>query len=516
MLAMAVNAQSSGQSIEGSSAAANPQIGEARWVPTGDLKEARYSHTATLLHEGKVLVVGGYGEKGGLDTAELYDPTTETWSATGRMSVAKSGHSATLLQDGRVLVVGWANDANSAEIYDPSTGNWTVTSAATGPWQDQTATLLQSGKVLLAGGWPFGSLPWRLSSGGSASFDPVPGSWSPTDGDLVPVGEGHRATLLRDGRVLVTGGSTDADFGFGVRDTYLYDALGNTWSRGHDLRVPRLSHSATLLPDGRVLVAGGDTMLAEDFWRNPSQSRPPPQNTAELFDPALGIWNSTGDLNVGHYGHTASLLPSGEVLVAGGWTFTPPKSYGLAKQTELYEARDGRWRRANDLNAARRDHTATLLPNGKVLVAGGFGDAGILKSAEIYGPSPGTIVSAFTGSWYDPAQSGQGLFIEVLPDNRFFAGWFTFNPAGTEQSWFVGVGTYSGNTATITAVDQPMGGRWIPNFDPARVTHNAWGRLTFTFYDCSHGRVDFNSTAGYGSGSMNLTRLTQPAGLACP
>ncbi len=80
----------------------------------------------------------------------------------------------------------------------------------------------------------------------------------------------------------------------------------------------------------------------------------------------------------------------------------------------------------------------------------------------------------------------------------------------------MGVGTYSGNTATINAVDQPTGGRWIPNFDPASNHEQRWGTLTFTFTDCNHGKVDFNSTAGYGSGSMNLTRLTQPAGLACP
>lgn len=127
----------------------------------------------------------------------------------------------------------------------------------------------------------------------------------------------------------------------------------------------------------------------------------------------------------------------------------------------------------------------------------------------IYGPG-------ITGAWFDPAQSGHGLFIEVLNDKRFFAWWFAFNPAGTEQSWFGGVGTYSGNTATITDEYQTIGRRWIPNFDPSRIVNSAWGTLTITFTDCNHGRVDFNSVAGYGTGSMNLTRLPQPAGLSCP
>src|SRR4030095_14627264 len=139
-------------------------------------------------------------------------------------------------------------------------------------------------------------------------------------------------------------------------------------------------------------------------------------------------------------------------------------------------------------------------------------------SAEIYAPkaNTGVIGPGFTGAWFDPAQSGHGLFIEILSGNRFYATWFAYDPAGAGQAWFTGVGTYVGNTASITDVQMPSGGRWIPNFDPARIVHNAWGTLTFTFTDCDHGRVDFHSVAGYGSGSMNLTRLTKPAGLVCP
>jgi hypothetical protein len=126
------------------------------------------------------------------------------------------------------------------------------------------------------------------------------------------------------------------------------------------------------------------------------------------------------------------------------------------------------------------------------------------------------IGPGFTGSWFDPNQSGHGLMIEVLSDSRVLAMWFAFNPDGTQQSWFGGVGTYSGATATITDVVLPTGGRWIPNFDPQAIARNPWGTLTLTFTDCNHGRVDFNSVRGYGNGSMNLLRLTQPLGLTCP
>ena len=121
--------------------------------------------------------------------------------------------------------------------------------------------------------------------------------------------------------------------------------------------------------------------------------------------------------------------------------------------------------------------------------------------------SGGTIGPGFTGAWFDPAQSGHGLFIEILPDDRIQAAWFTFNPAG-EQAWFLGVGSYVDNSATISAVE-PVGGRWIPNFDPTQIVNNAWGTLTLTFTDADHGRVDFSSILGYGAGSMNLTRLTK-------
>jgi len=134
-------------------------------------------------------------------------------------------------------------------------------------------------------------------------------------------------------------------------------------------------------------------------------------------------------------------------------------------------------------------------------------------------PAPLNSVSigpGFTGSWFDPAQSGHGLMLEVLTGNRVLAMWFAFNPEGTQQTWFGGVGTYSGNTANIADVALPTGGRWIPNFNPAAIVRNPWGTLTLTFTDCNHGKVEFSSVRGYGSGSMDLLRLTQPAGLTCP
>jgi len=148
-----------------------------------------------------------------------------------------------------------------------------------------------------------------------------------------------------------------------------------------------------------------------------------------------------------------------------------------------------------------------------------FGARADIGAYEVQTGSPATFLigPGITGSWFDPNQSGHGLAVEVLDGGRFLAYWFTFNPGGSQQAWFLGVGNYSGNVATLTDVDQPVGGRWIPNFDPNQIVHQPWGTLTLTFNDCNHGRVDFASTLpGYGSGHMDLTRLTQPAGLTCP
>ena len=112
--------------------------------------------------------------------------------------------------------------------------------------------------------------------------------------------------------------------------------------------------------------------------------------------------------------------------------------------------------------------------------------------------------------------------LEVLPEHRLLAQWFTFDPDGAKQAWFGGVATYEGNAAIISEVAQPFRGRWIPNFDPETVIPRRWGRLVFSFSDCNHGKVEFDSVADmeptldFHRGSMNLTRLTMPLGLACP
>ena len=491
------------------------------WFPTGNLNTARVGHTATLLQNGKVLVVGGNDNDNILDSAELYDPVTGMWSVTGRLNKPRTGHTTTLLLDGSVLVVaGDTSNAPSfgpggtAELYDPSTGTWSLTGSLSVTLCCHSATLLQTGKVLVAGGFELGGLHQDTVKSAEL-YDPASGTWSIT-GSLNVARYWHSATLLQDGRVLVAGGSNDGDLASTLSSAELYDPADGTWIVVSNLSASGgVFHTATLLPNGNVLVAGGngggiggDRIFA----------------LSELFDPATRHWNGAGNLAAARYAHTATLRPTGKVLVAGGTSQAnhyPNLTYNNLDSAEIYDSNTGTWTSTASLGSARGGHTATLLPDGRVLVAGGsiVGPSYttiVLNSAELYGgvAPPGTIDATFTGAWYDPSQSGHGLFVEILPNNRVFVGWFTFNPAGTEQAWFVGVGTYSGNTATITPVSLPTGGRWIPNFNPNQIVNNLWGTLTLTFTDGDHGKVDFSSALGYGTGSMNLTRLTRPAGLS--
>jgi hypothetical protein len=184
---------------------ANPAsvlLSSSSWSNTGSLNSFRVRHTATLLLNGKVLVVGG-NYNSNLSSTELYDPATGMWTQTGSMLTARTRHIAVLLPNGKVLVAGGLDSigayTNTAEIYDPSTGTWSATGGMTTPRSPHTSTLLSSGKVLVAGGFGNG----YLSS--AELYDPVSGTWSST-GAMNHARAEHTMTLLSNGRVLVVGG----------------------------------------------------------------------------------------------------------------------------------------------------------------------------------------------------------------------------------------------------------------------------------------------------------------------
>jgi hypothetical protein len=368
---------------------ATAQTAGPRWTYTGNLNAARQGHTATLLPGGKVLIVGGYGAAGLLNTAELYDPFTGTWSLTGNLNVARADHTATLLPNGKVLIAGGGytedfDELKSAELYDPATGTWTSTGNLNIGRDSHTATLLPNGKVLVAGGYngdDFINFEARAEL-----YDPTTGTWSIT-GSLHQRRANHSSTLLPDGRVLVAGGtnqifSPPASPTESLRSSELYDPNTGTWSVTGNLNVARDYHTATILRNGNVLVVGGGQYQCSGIGGINFSCSHSAVNSVELHNPGTGEWSSTASLNTPRNSHTATLLPDGRVLIAGG-----SLSFWIASEiAEIYDPATGNCSRTASLNVPRYAHTATLLSSGNVLVAGGIDEYNGLSSAELYGP----------------------------------------------------------------------------------------------------------------------------------
>jgi hypothetical protein len=311
---------------------------------TGNLTTAREFHTATLLPNGKVLITGGnvfassllpgyseftipisdyYAVLPATSSAELYDPGVGKSMDAGNMSAIRTGHTATLLADGRVLIFGGdVSGAPSAEIYDPAQGKFAPLPRPMSSRSGHTATLLSSGKVLIAGG--------RNSSGNSATaeiFDPVTNSFRAV-GSMAEPRVNHTATVLPNGKVLVAGGGVGSIAGSGTdlniapqqvlvslsSTAELFDPQTETFTPTGTMSSPRSSHTATLLPDGTVLLCGGASAWSP---ASPPVSYPS-NNTAEIYDPVTGTFRSIGAMNAGKYWHTATLLPNGAVMLIGG------------------------------------------------------------------------------------------------------------------------------------------------------------------------------------------------------
>ena len=349
-----------------------------------------------------------------------------TFAATGSMNFPRRGHLAVLLNSGEVLVVTGVvgttgfGDFNTAELYNPANGKWTFTGSTSALHDTGTATLLPNGEVLLAGGGS-GSPDSNRCTALAELYDPKSGRWAGT-GSMNSARCAAAATLLPNGEVLVAGG--DDLNGNSLATAELYSPVTGTWQETGSLNTSRIGPLAELLGNGTVLVAGGTNVTgsvsgdcalsagckfsqltsAEIFspsqgsWA-PTGSMPASTGPGSLlpngdvlkffnsfYTPATGSWTPAGKYPTGVTGgSTATLLPTGFVLATGfmsTYNASPPLNAAY-----LYNFNTNTYAITGRMTTNRAQNTATLLPNGQVLISGGHNhQSSALSSAELYTP----------------------------------------------------------------------------------------------------------------------------------
>lgn len=333
---------------------------------------ARAQHAAVGLGDGRVLLAGGSANQSTFTwTAELYDAATGTSAPTGELRLGIAQPGAVRLQDGRVLLAGgqsnFADREDLLAIWNPADGTWSEPGALAEGRAGHVLSVLHDGRVLVTGGEWLGRPPGSVAT--EELLDPETGASAPPAGSpMVQPRAFHTATVLGDGRVLVAGGFNSFGGGEAI-EAELFDPATETFTYTGSLAHPRGGHAAVRLDDGRVLVVGG----MDGAWDYVPG--------AELWDPDTGAFGPAGALATPRMDHTATLLADGRVLVAGGVD-------GEGRRLDALEVWDPATLAFTPagarLGAARAMHTATPLPDGRVLLVGGEDGSAALRRAEVY------------------------------------------------------------------------------------------------------------------------------------
>lgn len=365
--------------------------------PAGNaMSVAREDHVAIGLANGKVLLAGGYNNHH-LQDAEIFDPSNGSFAETESMLLTRSGAGAALLPSGGALIAGGYNGTylSTAEIYEPVTGTFSLVGGAmTIARQNPVLARLQNGSILITGGFNGAFLT------NAEVYDPLTRTFTAT-GFLRTARRGHTATLLNDGKVLVAGGcnnllSSEVFCNNFLASTEIYDPGTKTFTLVQSMTTARRGHTATLLPDGRVLISGGMDGAGE-------------LASAEIYNPETGLFTATGDMAGVRTGHTATLLPDGKVLIAGG------KSDRYLAAGEVYDPAAGTFSPlASTMSTFRAGHTATALAGGRVLLAGGRNDDPLVFDVNVQSLSdsvaPNIVFSADSSVGF-VSYSGSGTVV---------------------------------------------------------------------------------------------------------
>jgi hypothetical protein len=333
-------------------------------VLVGQMSMGRAAHQATLLGSGEVLITGGCS--GSCDTdlrsAELYTPDAQAFRPAAEMVTARDSHVAIPLTDGRVLVAGgWSQRraTSSAEIYEPGSDRFVTTGALTVARAAPAAARLPDGRILITGGQTSELEPMASSE----LYEPGSAGFSAAASMSVPR-VGHVAISLTDGKILIVGGRR-ARRGEILSTAEVFDPATGQFQPTGDMSSPRHKHAAALLPDGRVLVLGGSD-ARDDRGR---------YRSTEIYDPRTGTFSNGPDMRWPRFKmpDAVAVLPSGAVLAAGGAT----RLELLDPASQAFVPVQGQ------LSGPREFATASLLPNGDVLVLGGY-DEQIRTSASAW------------------------------------------------------------------------------------------------------------------------------------
>jgi hypothetical protein len=328
------------------------------WTMAPSMPAPLMSHQAVMLHDGRVLVLGGESVLGvPTRTAQVYDPATRAWTTLIGMHTARIGFTATVLLDGRVLVVGGIGtqmqDLASAELFDPRAERWSELPALPQSRFSQSASLLPDGRVLLVGG-----IVNHVIGRSTLLFDPIRDSFVP--GPLTRFPHAQQDTLtMPDQKILIAGG-------YGGTPE-VYDPSASAW-QGAGSTPLRIHPTLTLLPNGTVLLVGGTDRAEHD------------STLARIFHPSDDRWTDTAALPVRQNAGISALLPDGQVLIAGG----EQVDHHVLKAADVFDVAAQAWRPTAPLHIARSGSTSTLLSDGTILICGGGGFAGALSSCEVY------------------------------------------------------------------------------------------------------------------------------------
>lgn len=428
----------------------------------GSMASPRYGQTATQLANGQVFIAGGMSSSGVLNSAELYTPAGQVFAtAANPMNVARWLHTATLLDDGTVLIVGGSSlsnetTLNSAEIYDPVAGTFTLLPSALNTARvGHTATLLSNGQVLIVGGFD----PSTGIISDAELYDPFAQVFIDLGNTNTPRFH-HTATLLQNGQVLITGGETDPTPSGAYNNAEIFNPTTWTFATvAANMISGREGHAATLLNDGTVLITGGDNPPAGSL------------NTAEIYNVTSNTFTAvSAAMTSPRIFHDSVLLNGGQVLLSGGENDSSGTSTAL-NTAELYNPTTQTFAAtAGSMSSAREHQTAALLNDGTVLEDGGTDGTNVFNTAEIYTASQLTGLTSIAVSPSSPSVplGSQQLFVatgtfsdgstQVLSCVLWSSSSTSIAVISKDASNNGYVATVAQGTATITAVAAGISG----------------------------------------------------------